>query len=116
MRKIFFVFSIIVLFALVSSSVFASAPAPSQKCYIEGIIQSVEFKDAYDEPCLTEEYGCRTDMELNHPARYFFKIKIDYVSHVSGDTDFVTCEDMLPLSEEKTIFINKDEVKASDSF
>jgi hypothetical protein len=116
MRKIFFVFSIIALLMLVSSSVFASAPAPSPKCYIEGTIQSVEFKEAYDEPCLTEKYGCPTDMELNHPARYFFKIKIDSVSYVSGETDFVTCDNMLPLNTEHTIFINKDKVKSGDSF
>jgi len=116
MRKIFFVFSIIALIMLVSSSVFATAPAPSPKCYIEGTIQSAEFKEAYDEPCLTEEYGCATDMELSHPARYFFKIKIDFVSYVSGETDFVKCDDMLPLNTEQTIFINKDKVKSGDSF
>ena len=110
------VFSIIALLILISNSIFAAAPAPSPKCYIEGTIQSVEFKDAYDEPCLTEEYGCPTDTELRHPARYFFNIKMNSVSYVSGDTDFVTCEDMLPLNTEKTIFINKDEVKISDSF
>jgi len=116
MRKIFFAFSIIALFVLVSNSVFANAPAPSPKCSIEGIIQSVEFKEAYNEPCLTKEYGCPTDMELQHPARYFFKIKIESVSYVSGETDFITCEDMLPLNTEQTIFINKEKVKIGDSF
>ncbi len=112
----FFIFSIFILLVLVSNSVFASAPAPSPKCNIEGIIQSVEFKEAYDEPCLTEEFGCPTDMELRHPARYFLNIKIEDVSHLAGETESVTCEDMLPLNTEQTIFINKDKVKAGDSF
>jgi len=116
MRKIFFAFLIIALFVLISDSVFASAPPPSPKCNIEGVIQSVEFKDAYDEPCLTEENGCPTDMELNHPARYFFKIRIDTVSYASGETDFETCEKMLSLNTEQTIFINKNEVKEGDFF
>lgn len=116
MRKIFFVFIMLAAIIFVTNSVFASAPAPSPKCYIEGTIQSVEFKEAYNESCLTEEYGCPTDMEYYHPARYFFKIKIDSVSYVSGETDFVTCEDMLPLNTEQTIFINKDKVKMGDSF
>lgn len=116
MKKIFYVFSMIALFFLVGSFVFASPPATSPKCYIEGTVQSVEFKDAYDEPCLKEENGCPTDMELRHPARYFLAIKINTISYVSGDANFVTCENMLPLNTEKTIYINKDEVKTGDSF
>jgi hypothetical protein len=116
MKKIFILFSIIVSFTLTSKSVFASAPAPSPECYIEGIIQSVEVKEAYDEPCLVEKYGCPTDMELQHPARYFLKIRIDSVSYISGETKFTTCENKFPLNSEKSIFINKDKIKAGDSF
>lgn len=116
MRKILFVVSLLAVVLLVSNSVFASAPAPSPKCYINGVIQSVEFKEAYNESCLTDEYGCPTDMELYHPARYFLKIKIIEVSYVSGEIGYVTCEEMLPLNTEQTIFINKDKVKTGDSF
>lgn len=96
--------------------VFASPPAPTPVCQISGVIKSVEFKDAYDEACIKEPYGCPTDMELNHPARYFFDVSINSVSHVSGDTNFITCQDMYSVGKVQKIFINKDKVKSGDTF
>ena len=96
--------------------VFASPPAPTPVCQISGVIKSVEFKEAYDETCLKEPYGCPTDMELNHPARYFFDVSINSVSHVSGDTSFNTCQNIYSVGKVQKIFINKDKVKSGDIF
>lgn len=114
-RKWFFV---IAFFAIIFGAipVFASPPAPAPACQISGVIKSVEFKDAYDEACIKEPYGCPTDMELNHPARYFFDVSINSVSHVSGDTSFITCQNMYSVGKVQKIFINKDKVKSGDTF
>jgi hypothetical protein len=99
-----------------TATAFAVPPAPTPICNVEGIIKSVEFKDAYDEPCLTQPYGCQTDLELTHPARYFIDINIDSTSYVSGNTDFDTCENMYPIGGTRTIFIDADKVKPNDTF
>ncbi|MCX5792557.1 MAG: hypothetical protein NTY45_10170 [Elusimicrobia bacterium] len=88
--------------------VFASPPAPAPLCRITGVIKSVEFKDAYNEACLTEPSGCPTDTELHHPARFFFDININSVSH--------TCVHMYPVGSVRKIFIGKDKVKPGDTF
>ncbi|MEK7482143.1 MAG: peptidoglycan-binding domain-containing protein [Patescibacteria group bacterium] len=115
--KWIFVFSFVVaIFSVADTFVFASPPVPTPVCSISGVIKSVEFKDAYDEACLKEPYGCPTDMELHHPARYFFDVSINSVSHVSGDTSFNTCQNMYPVGKISKIFINKDKVKSGDTF
>lgn len=114
-RKWFFVIAFVaIIFGAIP--VFASPPAPTPACQISGVIKSVEFKDAYDEACIKEPYGCPTDMELNHPARYFFDVSINSVSHVSGDTSFNTCQNMYSVGKVQKIFINKDKVKSGDTF
>ncbi|MCX6737095.1 MAG: hypothetical protein NTW73_03370 [Candidatus Parcubacteria bacterium] len=116
MKKILFVFSMIASFVLINNSVLAVAPLPSPNCNIEGIIQSVEFKEAYDDPCLTLPSRCPTDTLVNFPAGYYLKIKISSISYVSGETKYATCEALLPLNTERTFFIYKDDVKTGDSF
>lgn len=96
--------------------VFASPPTPTPLCKITGAIKSVSFKDAYDEPCLKEPYGCPTDMELHHPARYYLDVAINSVSYISGETNFNTCENMYKVGNVKNIFINKDKVNTGDTF
>ena len=113
--KWFFVIAFVVI-SFGASPVFASPPAPTPVCQISGVIKSVEFKEAYDETCLKEPYGCPTDMELNHPARYFFDVSINSVSHVSGDTSFNTCQNIYSVGKVQKIFINKDKVKSGDVF
>lgn len=114
-RKIFFVitFVAIIFFAI---PVFASSPAPTPVCQISGVIKSIEFRGAYDEACIKESYGCPTDMELSHPARYFFDVSINYVSPVSGNTNYNTCQNMFSVGKIHKIFINKDKVKSGDIF
>ena len=113
--KQFIIFSS-VLFILNGASVLASPPAPTPLCQITGVIKSVTFKDAYDEPCLKEPYGCPTDMELHHPARYYLDVNINSVSYISGETNFNTCSNMYPVGSVKNIFIAKDKVKVGDTF
>lgn len=114
-RKWFFVIAFVAVI-LGAIPVFASPPAPTPTCQISGVIKSVEFKNAYDEACIKEPYGCPTDMELNHLARYFFDVSINSVSHVSGDTSFNTCQNMYSVGKIHKIFINKDKVKSGDTF
>ncbi|MEI7578669.1 MAG: hypothetical protein WCJ58_01360 [bacterium] len=115
-KRISFSIIIIASFLLINTSVSASPPPPAPKCNISGIIQSVEFIDAYQDECLKIENGCPTDSETNHPARYYLEIKADSVNYVSGDTSFYTCEKMLPLDNPKIVSIIKDSVKVGDIF
>lgn len=101
-------------------AVFASPPLPTPICRIEGVIKSVEFKDAYNDPCLKEGASqltfCPTDTELYHPARYFFDISVSSVGYVSGEMSSLTCENMYPIGKIKNIFIDKDKVKTGNIF
>lgn len=112
-------YTIPLLFAAITLSyapVFASVAAPGALCRITGVIESVTFKDAYNESCLKEPYGCPTDMELSHPARYYLDININSVSYISGKTNFKTCENTYPIGGAKNVFIDKDKVKVGDIF
>ncbi len=103
--------------AFIITPVFAVPPEPTPICQIEGTIKFVEFKDAYNEPCLSQPNGCPpSDRELQHPARYFFDVNINSVSYISGITDFNTCENMYPVDSVQTIYIDKDKVKLNDLF
>ncbi|MFC1768628.1 hypothetical protein ACFLZX_02595 [Nanoarchaeota archaeon] len=112
MRKILLILTMIILLSI---AVIASAPAPSPKCYAEGVINSVEFKDAYNDPCVATN-SCPSDGENIHPARYYLMVQLNLVKYVSGETKYRTCEEMLPLNTEQKIFLNKDEVKEGDTF
>lgn len=123
MRKIFFIFSILALIIFFTNFIFASPPAPAPKCYIKGVIQSIEFKNAYNESCLTNCDAtrlngscCPTDMELYHPDRYILNITIKEVSYIEGTTEFSTCEKLFPVGEEKVILINKADLNEGDIF
>lgn len=119
MKKLLIVF--LVTISLLSL-VLASPPAPAPKCLIKGIIQSVEFKEAYNESCFNNcdrpGYAacCPTDMEYEHPDRYFLNVTIKEVSYIEGTTEFSTCEKLFPVNENKIIFINKANVKQGDQF
>lgn len=114
-RKRFFVIAfVVIIFDAIPA--FASPPIPTPVCQINGVIKSVEFKAAYYEACFKELYGCPTDTEFYHPARYFFDVSINSVSHVSGDTSFATCQNMYSVGKVQKIFINKDKVKSGDIF
>lgn len=112
----FFVLVLVATTMLGALPVFASPPAPAPLCKITGVIKSVSFRDAYDEPCLKERYGCPTDMELQHPARYFLDVTINSVSYISGETNFNTCENMYKVGDVKNIFIDKVKVSTGDIF
>lgn len=114
-KKAFFII-LPVITILAGASIFAAPPAPTPVCRIEGIIKSIEFKNAYDEACLKEPNGCPTDVELYHPARYILYVNVNSVSYVSGETNFITCENMYPVGNIKNIFLNKDKVKPGDTF
>jgi len=94
----------------------ASPPMPTPICNVSGAIISATFIKASVEPCVNEPYGCPTDMQTNHPARYELDVKISSVKYASGATDFTKCEDMYQVGSEQTIYITKDDVKNNDQF
>lgn len=112
----FLILFLVGAFVLSYTPVFASPPAPASLCQITGTIKSVSFKDAYDEPCLKEPYGCPTDTELHHPARYYLDVSINSVAYINGGTNLNSCENMYQVGSVKNIFINKDRVKIGDTF
>lgn len=105
--------AIALIFAI--SLVFASAPPPSSICYVQGIIQSVEFKAAYNESCLATD-SCPTDSEIIHPDRYYLTLNVTIVSYIRGDTTYYTCENAFPVGNSTTIYINKENVIPRDHF
>ena len=107
---------ICILFAFSLNLVLAAMPPPEPSCYIEGTISSVEFQEAWENDCLTSEYGCPTDVDLSTPDRYKLTIKIDSASYVSGDDSFSSCEDVYPLDSYKVIILNDEDVLEGDSF
>jgi hypothetical protein len=115
MKRTYAILSIIALLVLVSSFVIASTTSTSPMCNVRGVIQSVEFIEAYEEPCLEEEYGCPTDMPTSHPARYKLKIEVDSVFYIPGSTEYSSCKSIFSKDEE-VIFINEDKKSSGDSF
>lgn len=92
-----------------------SSVAPMPVCQIDGIIKSIEFKEAYDNPCLSDPLGCPSDTELHYPSKYFLKINIGSSVYVSGNIDISTCQDLYPSGFLKEIFINQDKVNSGDA-
>jgi hypothetical protein len=123
MRKIFFVFSIILSILFIN---FASADIScSPECNIKGTIVSVNFTEMYYFPCaLTNCSGkvpdplcCGFDIMPAQPAGYFLKIKISEVTPINEPCiKSYNCENLFSKGTEQVIFISKDKVTAGDSF
>jgi hypothetical protein len=122
MLQIRYLILILILFASVVGFVSAVPPAPSPTCYIQGTIQSVEYREAYNEPCLSNCYSaepgtcCPTDVELEHPSRYYLNVTINEVRYVDGETDFITCEESYPIGESDVFKINVEKVPMNYNF
>lgn len=117
MKYIGFVLLVLIFIFLSSDAAIASPPAPTPVCQITGKIESVQFKDAYDEPCLKQPGGvCPSDSETQHPARYYLEVQIEKASYASSDISYTTCDKLFPSFTKQAVFINKDEVKPGDLF
>lgn len=111
MRKIFFVFSIIALFVLFSSSIFAVPAAPSPTCKINAEIIKVDYIKAY----FQEDNGLPCNAGgRNIPAKYLLKVKINDISPVIEEG--MTCEQLYPLNSVKTLTIFENQINSGDSF
>jgi len=95
--------------------VFASPPAPTPICRVQGVIKEVNFREADPPPCLDLSI-CPTDSPASRPERYELNISVNSVSYISGTTEFNTCEGNYPIESRRVIFIPKDAVKQGDSF
>ena len=114
-QKLIFV-SIILLFSIFqvrASKTFASPPAPTPRCYVEGIIQKVTHEDALNNninkctQCIYKQGA--TDMPTYIPERYELKILINKTSYVDGES-FQSCDSLFPIGVIKEIVINKDKI------
>ncbi len=114
MNKLSIIFCILLIVG--ASLAIASPPAPSPTCRITGTIIDVEYQRAHKADCLKDKYGCPTDRPTRFPTGYNLEIRINTQSHVRGDTNYITCKDMVPEESIKTIFINKENVKEGDKF
>lgn len=85
----------------------AVPPSPSPICHVTGVINSVEFMEVYDNPCLQDD-SCPTDVQLHTPARYKLIVSIIEASYVSGETG-ISCESLYPAGS-KEIFIHEEDV------
>lgn len=116
MKKIFISLFITGIIIFTVGPIIASAPAATPRCIIEGVIKSVEFSEAHDNPCVADPLGCPSDTPLHYPARYELNIRIDSASYVSGTTEYNTCENMIPAGSEKNIYINEADLDSGDVF
>lgn len=114
----FYFLKFLSLFILIFSPflVLASSPLPTPICHVSGVIEAVDFREAYDEPCFSEPSGCPTDIEINHPARYYLEIKVNSTSYARGETYAETCDSLYPIGQTSRIFVNQAQVKTGDIF
>ncbi|MCX6749992.1 MAG: hypothetical protein NTZ83_00885 [Candidatus Pacearchaeota archaeon] len=108
MKKIFiFAMFVILLVSLVSAIAAPLTPI----CKIEGTIQSIEFKAAYNDTCVSTD-TCSTDTISRHRDEYFLNILIKEVSNASVDeTDYTTCGEKYIPGESKIFTILKTYVQ-----
>jgi hypothetical protein len=100
-----------------NNKVYASPPAPTPECYVEGTIQDVRFEKAHDNSCVKEK-SCPTDVPLSYPDAYYLSVEINRAS-LSKDTrspSFRSCDDIYPTGTTQEIFITKDNMRAGESF
>ena len=111
MRKRFFVFSILALVVLFSSSVFAVPAAPSPTCKINAEIIKVDYIKAY----FQEDNGLPCNAGgRNISAKYLLEVKINNISTII--TEGMTCEELYPTNSIKTLTIFETQINSGDSF
>jgi len=87
-------------------------------CNIKGVIKSVEFKEAFEDPCLKSDDDCLIGAySLKTPERYYLTIMINSVLCTTdakkGDMSY---ESQFQVGTEKIIYIDESNIKAGDSF
>lgn len=112
-RWFYIVSFLVIIFGGVS--VFASPPAPTPICRVQGVIKGVTLKQADPPPCLDLSV-CPTDPPAPRPERYELSISVNSVNYISGTTEFNTCEANYPIEGRRDIFVPKDAVRPDESF
>ena len=119
MKKILFVFPTIILFILIISPVFASPVEfdTTGICNIEGIIKAIEFKEAYEDPCV-KNHSCPVGAYIpERPATYYLTIKLESISCIpAGEEEPLSYRAQFRLGAENIIAVDKNVVKEGDVF
>lgn len=102
-------------YILFSVKIFASAPAPSPKCDVVGVIENVRFEAAYNNPCIRLN-NCPTDVQTVFPDRYYLTVKVQSVAYREGDVTIVACNDLYQVGQSQEFLINKSAVNENDVF
>lgn len=102
---------IFAMFAVLLVGFVLAIPAPATPvCKVEGTIQNIEFKAAYNDTCVLDN-TCPTDTLVYHKDEYSLNILINKISNISVDeTDSTTCEEEYILGESKVFTILKTNV------
>lgn len=122
MKKILYSFIIfLALFVFVNKGfVLASRTdfSTSQKCDIEGVIKSVEYKEAFRDPCLEEGVCPVGAYNPETPAKYNLSVLVESVSCTpfDGMSAPKSYEEHFPIGEEQIIFVEEKDVLEDDSF
>jgi hypothetical protein len=114
MRNFIISLIIVVLFSTSSLFAYASPPLPTPICHVEGVIKSANYIAAYDEPCVQTK-SCPTDMEVQHPSRYYLQVVFSSVEYVSGETKFSKCEKLVALNTQSELLLNESDLKEGDN-
>lgn len=104
MKKALISFLIITILFLINAQVFATRTefSTDQTCYIEGIIQSVEFEESFRDPCLDDNSCPIGAYNPQHPARYHLSILLSTASCEPESAEPIPYETQFPLNTEVT--------------
>ena len=114
------IISLFVLLILINNYVSASSVAfnANSVCNINGIIKSVEYREAYEDPCVKDN-SCPVGAYIPaRPATYYLGIEIESLSCDPDDGKDAVLSYMaqFKLGAENNIAIYKNEVKNGDIF
>lgn len=116
MKKTLFILISLVVFSL-GSEAFASRTefSTDQVCGIEGTIQSLEFKDAFRDPCV-KDHSCPVGAyNPEQEAMYYLRIKIDAVSCKPDKKDDPSAyEHQFQVNSEMDIYVNQSIIRNGD--
>lgn len=112
-KQICFIYVLLLIISFIS--LISSAPLANPECYVKGVIQSVEFKEAYNESCVANP-PCPTDYESIVPDRYYLELKITEAYLYDNPEEIIECQELYPINSVSTIRVNKDSLKLGDVF
>lgn len=111
---------IFLIFILGSSFILASQPAPdTATCEIKGIIESITFKEAYNDSCLERGIEfCQPGISPYYNEKYVIGLKIKEINFVSFGTSLgegdQTCSSLYSLDQGIQLTISPENFNEQD--